>query len=268
MYDGYYNGSLIFFDTDVTDEARKSILDIENDVLDYSHDVSLEDKYFDTVPDRYKKLIPSIRYEDIKKDFVNDINDATIKFINSIKAIENAVYDYCDGDGIISSENKAILDFYLGQSKSLSNDNDSDNKIIVDQVVSIGNSGEAVELSDDEEISMLGDGIGASLYSTTSLNKEKKDENKNMLNYNNISLAAIAALTGKIIYDKQQEVDDDDDGTNDNDDSQDIYYTVNNVELVKLTNEKHVNDDAKISTNSVDSVEFKNDILDGVIGDD
>ena len=106
MYDGYYNGNLIFFDTDVTDEARKSIISIENEVLDYSHDVSLDDKYFGDVPDRYKKLIPNIRYADIRDDLVNDINDATMKFINGIKAIESAIYDYCDGDGVISSENK------------------------------------------------------------------------------------------------------------------------------------------------------------------
>ena len=257
MYDGYYNGNLIFFDTDVTDEARRSILDIENEVLDYSHDVSLEDKYFDDVPDRYKKLIPNIRYEDIKDDLVNDINDATIKFINSIKAIENAIYDYCDGDGAISSENKATLDFYLGQSKSLSYDNDSDKKTIVDQVVTVDNNSESTKLSDNDEISMLGDDISGSLYSATSLNKENDDSKNNTSNSNDVSMAAIVALNGKIIYDRQQETDD----VN----AENRVSNGNIVNNSNLSNEESVNDGFILG---IDSVEFKNDLLDGMIGDD
>lgn len=257
MYDGYYNGSLIFFDTDVTDEARRSILDIENEVLDYSHDVSLEDKYFDDVPDRYKKLIPNIRYEDIKDDLVNEINDATIKFINSIKAIENAIYDYCDGDGAISSENKATLDFYLGQSKSLSYDNDSDKKTIINQVVTVDNNSESTKLSDNDEISMLGDDISGSLYSATSLNKENDDSKNNTSNSNDVSMAAIVALNGKIIYDRQQETDD----VN----AENRVSNGNSVNNSNLSNEESVNDGLILGTNSV---EFKNNLLDAMIGDD
>ena len=259
MYNGYYNGNLVFFDTDVTDEARKSIISIENEVLDYSHDVSLDDKYFGDVPDRYKKLIPNIRYADIRDDLVNDINDATMKFINGIKAIESAIYDYCDGDGVISSENKSILDFYLGQSQLTFNNKNSDvEKKIGATDITIGNAvGTGLNEEDSDEISMLDDNIGTSLYSTTSLNKEKNDENSNVINYNDVSMAAIVALNGKIIYDKQQETDDEsiDDSVN----------TDNSVNNSNLNNEERISDGFILGTNSVD---FKNDLLDGMIGDD
>lgn len=125
MYNESYNGNVVFYDPDVTDEARRTILDIENDALTYSYDVATEDKYFDDVPDRYKKLIPEVRYEDIRQDIVDEIGDARTKFLNSIKSIENAITDYCDGDGVISEENKATLDFYLGQNNPSPNPNSS-----------------------------------------------------------------------------------------------------------------------------------------------
>ena len=255
MYSEYYNNDLIFFDTDVTDEARKSILDIENDMLEYSQDVFLEDKYFDDVPDRYKKLIPNIRFADIKDELTSDIIDATVLFLNNIKAIENAIHDYCDGDGTISSENKVILDYYLGNSKNLFSDDNSDKRNIVDQVVVKNNNVEDLGLSDDEEISMLGDNISSSLYSTTSLDKEKDDKN-NVLNYNDISMAAIAALNGKIIYDKQQEVDDN---------VNTVEFVEDNTSVENFNNNEHFNDGLVLG---IESVEFKNDLLDGVIGDD
>ena len=104
---------------------------------------------------------------------------------------------------------------------------------------------------------MLDDNIGTSLYSTTSLNKEKNDENSNVINYNDVSMAAIVALNGKIIYDKQQETDDEsiDDSVN----------TDNSVNNSNLNNEERISDGLILETNSVD---FKNDLLDGMIGDD
>ena len=217
--------------------------------------------------------------------------DAKDKFFNSIKAIENAIRDYCDGDGVISLENKAILDFYLGNKPPFYNnesdnknnitkedlDNSNDEEISANSVNILENRNEDYDAKfSDEELSLNSDStisssvvvnslkeddketitmsdVGTSLYSNyayqMSTGKSDNDkENGTLINPNDIAMAAIAALTGKIIYDKQQETDD-----------ENVSDSVENTSF----NNNYVDE----NTSEINSVEFKKDLFDEMDGD-
>ncbi len=274
MYNEYYSGNVIFYDPDVTAEARRAVLSIENNALTYSYDVAMEDKYFDDVPERYKALIPEVRYNDIRQGIVDEISNLRSNFFNSVTSIENAIVDYCDGDGVVSEENSTVLNFYLSKNNpsptpspnsgpnsgpSLDSNNSFNEDGLEDELKELGvDSSEIYESLgedyydidvSDEEIVMsqvddiadkMGDviipflgnevvgeissgidfnGIETSLSSAsndlgfgnsavlpmTLVSESNDNDNSELLKASSISAAAMAALSGKIMYDKRKE---------------------------------------------------------------
>ena len=168
-----YNGNTIFFDEAEYSNAIKAIKTVGDDVANYCGKVSQADKCFDSVPARYKSLVPKPRFSEIGIGILDDIVSAKSDVLSEMGRTVSAIVDYCNGDGF-SEESQKRLDDLLSNAPSSPKGGGSpgdggggggagngeytlDQEMVADQEALEGIAGNAIPLEDmtttnDEEI--------------------------------------------------------------------------------------------------------------------
>lgn len=149
IFSGNYAGNQIFYNPDVTQQAINEICNICDDVSDLCDSVLQEDKYFDSVPERYKSLIPSKRFSDLYRGITVQLSGANRRVLSQIGAITGAIQDYCSGDGF-SDETIAILNRESKYMSSPGFSGDSGNSDVGIGVNSNSNSNKNDDLNNNE----------------------------------------------------------------------------------------------------------------------
>lgn len=144
-----YAGNQIFYNPDVTQQAINEICNICDDVSDLCDSVLQEDKYFDSVPERYKSLIPSKRFSNLYHGITVQLSGANRRVLSQIGAITGAIQDYCSGGGF-SDETIAILNRESKYMSSLGFSGDSGNSDVGIGVNSNSNSNKNDDLNNNE----------------------------------------------------------------------------------------------------------------------